>query len=98
MTKTTEDYRKSSVEEVKKASGPMRGKGCLNGINEDILDANELKGAGRKELVILGQIIATPYKRLSPNVTEDDVTRFLRGILKDPGKNLEQAVLPPGHV
>jgi H+-transporting ATPase len=73
--------------------------GNILGIGEDILDANDLKGAGSKELVILGQIIATAlYKALSPNVREEDIARFSKNIIKDLEKTFEHVTLPPGHV
>jgi H+-transporting ATPase len=73
--------------------------GNILGIGEDILDANELKGAGTKELVILGGIIANAlYRKLSPNVTEEEASRFSRGVLRELEKEFEHAVLPPGHV
>lgn len=73
--------------------------GDILGIGEDIIDANELKGTGSKELVILGEAIATAlYKRLSTNVTDDDVARFSRSIIKDLEKTFEHSGLPPEHV
>ena len=99
---TIEEARKLGLS-VKMITGDNRAIarhiGDILGIGEDILDADELKGAGSKELVILGETIATAlYKRLSPNVTENDVARFSKSILKDLEKTFEHAVLPPGHV
>jgi H+-transporting ATPase len=73
--------------------------GDILGIGGDILDSNELKGASSRELVALGEIIATAlYKRLSPQVSEHDVERFSRGIVKDLEETFEHVALPPGHV
>lgn len=100
--KTIEEARKLGMT-VKMVTGDnsaiARHIGNILGIGEDILDADELKGTSNKELMILGQIIAAAlYKRLSPGVTEDDVNRFSRGILKELEKSFAHAVIPAGHV
>ncbi len=69
------------------------------GMGGDILDASELKGASTREMVILGDIIAkTIYKKLSPAVSEHDVRRFSKEVIKDLEKSFETANLPEGHV
>jgi H+-transporting ATPase len=100
--KTIEEARRLGMA-VKMVTGDnsaiARHIGNILGIGGDILDADELKGASNKEFVILGQMIASAlYRKLSPGVTEDDVSRFSRGILKELEKSFAQAVLPAGHV
>jgi H+-transporting ATPase len=99
---TIDEARKLGLD-VKMVTGDntaiARHIGDILGIGGDILDANELKGAGSRELVILGQIIGTAlYRRLSPEVSEHDIERFSRGIIKDLEHTFEHAALPPGHV
>jgi H+-transporting ATPase len=99
---TIDEARKLGLD-VKMVTGDntaiARHIGDILGIGGDILDANELKGAGSRELVILGQIIATAlYRRLSPEVSEHDMERFSRGIIEDLEHTFEHAALPPGHV
>ncbi len=73
--------------------------GDILGIGSDILDANELKGASSREFVILGRVIGTElYRRLSPQVSEQDIERFSRGVVKDLEHTFEHVALPPGHV
>ncbi len=102
-SKATIDEARSLGLDVKMVTGDntaiAQHIGDILGIGSDILDANELKGASSRELVILGQIIATAlYRRLSPGVTENDAVRFSREILKELEKTFEHAELPPGHV
>jgi H+-transporting ATPase len=99
---TIEEARKLGLS-VKMVTGDntaiARHIGNILGIGEDMLDANELKGAGSKQFVVIGQLIATAlYKRLSPNATETDAARFSKGIRKDLEKTFEQVVIAPGHV
>jgi H+-transporting ATPase len=69
------------------------------GINGNILDADELKGASNKELVILGKIIAkTLYKKFSPNISEKDVEQFAKDVVKDLEKDFQSAEMPEGYV
>ena len=99
---TIEEARKLGLS-VKMVTGDntaiARHIGNILGIGEGMLDADELKGAGSKQFVVLGQIIATAlYKRLSPNVTETDAARFSKDILKDLENKFEEMVITPGHV
>jgi H+-transporting ATPase len=69
------------------------------GVGRNILDARELKGAGNKELILLGSIIAdTIYRKLSPNVTERDAAEFAGGVVRDIEKGFEGLALPKGYV
>jgi H+-transporting ATPase len=69
------------------------------GIGDNVLAADELKGASNKELLILGRIIATTlYKKFSPDVSERATQQFARNILKDLEKAFETAEMPEGHV
>ena len=69
------------------------------GIGENILDARDLKGASNKELILLGEVIAkSVYKRLSPGVSEEDVQKIAKGIVKDLEKEFENIELPEGYV
>jgi H+-transporting ATPase len=69
------------------------------GVGRNILDARELKGAGNKELILLGSIIAdTIYRKLSPNVTERDAAKFAGGVAREIEKGFEGLALPKGYV
>ena len=73
--------------------------GNILGIGNNVLDADELKGASNRELVILGQIIAeTLYRKLAHDVTERDVQLFSKGVFKDLERSFESLEMPPGHV
>jgi len=69
------------------------------GIGGNILDANELKGAGNKELFVLGGVISkTLLKKLSPGVPEDDIKQFSKEVMSELEKTFESEEMPRGHV
>jgi H+-transporting ATPase len=69
------------------------------GVGRNVLDARELKGAEDRELVLLGSVIAkTVYRKLSPDVTEEDASKFAEGVVKELEKSFESLALPKGYV
>ena len=69
------------------------------GIGEDIVDARELKGAGTKEFILLGRIIAAAvYRKMSPGISEDDARKFSEAVVKEVEKEFAHTVLPEGYV
>jgi H+-transporting ATPase len=100
--KTIEEARELGLD-VKMITGDnsaiARQIGNILGIGNNVLDADELKGASNRELVILGQIIAeTLYRKLAHDVTERDVQLFSKGVFKDLERSFESLEMPPGHV
>ena len=68
-------------------------------IGENILDARELKGESYKELITLGEIIASVvYKKLSPGITEEAAGAFAKDVIKTLRKEYEKIELPKGYV
>jgi H+-transporting ATPase len=68
-------------------------------IGENILDARELKGESYKELITLGEIIASVvYKKLSPGITEEAAGKFAKDVIKTLRKEYEKIELPKGYV
>lgn len=69
------------------------------GIGKNILDSRDLKGANNKELILLGKVIAKAvYKRLSPDVLEEDAQKVADGIVKDMEREFEKIELPKDYV
>jgi H+-transporting ATPase len=69
------------------------------GIGNNVLAADELKGATNKEFLVLGKILSTAmYKKFYPDVSERDIRRFAKSILRDLEKAFESAEMPEGHV
>jgi H+-transporting ATPase len=69
------------------------------GIGNAILDARELKGESNKELISLGEIIASAvYKKLSKDVAEEDMRKFTAGVVKEIEESLGKVKLPEGYV
>jgi len=68
-------------------------------IGEDILDARELKGESYKELITLGEIIASVvYRKLSPGINEEAAGEFAKDVIKTLRKEYEKIELPKGYV
>jgi H+-transporting ATPase len=68
-------------------------------IGDNIFDARDLRGASTKELVLLGEIISKAvYKKLSPQISEEDARKFAKGVVRDLEKELEDIQLPKGYV
>jgi len=68
-------------------------------IGENIADARDLKGASTRELVFLGEIIAgAVYKKMSPEISEEDAQRFARAVVKDIEREFAKIQLPEGYV
>lgn len=68
-------------------------------IGENLLDAKDLKGAGNKELMLLGKIITRAlYTRLAPNETEREVEKLAKSVVKEIEKQLDYIELPKGYV
>lgn len=68
-------------------------------IGQNILDAKELKGQSNKELLVLGRVLAkTIYKKLSPEISEEEINRFVKGIMHELKKELEGIDLPEGYI
>jgi H+-transporting ATPase len=69
------------------------------GIGDNIFDARDLRGASTKELVLLGEIISSAvYKKLSPEVSQEDAQQFAKGVVKELERELEGIQLPKGYV
>ncbi|MEJ2695501.1 MAG: plasma-membrane proton-efflux P-type ATPase [Candidatus Sulfobium sp.] len=69
------------------------------GVGNNILDARELKGAGNKELILLGSVIARAvYRKLSPDVTEREAGKFADSVVGELEKTFEGLALPKGYV
>ena len=69
------------------------------GLETNILNARELKEGDYREFTILSEIISKAlYKKLKPDVTEDDVDKFTRSVVKEVEEYLENVQLPKGYV
>lgn len=69
------------------------------GIGSEIYNARELSGASTRELVLMGQVIAgTVYRKLAPEVSDEDAQRFAQGVVKALEKEFETLTLPTGYV
>jgi H+-transporting ATPase len=68
-------------------------------IGKNILNAKELKGQGSEELVVLGKILSKAlYKKLSPDISEEEVQQFVKGVIFELEKELENIELPQGYI
>jgi H+-transporting ATPase len=68
-------------------------------IGENILDARERKGESYKELITLGELIASVvYKKLSPGTSEEAAGEFAKDVIKKLRKEYEKIELPKGYV
>ncbi len=69
------------------------------GLGPNILDAKDLRGGDYREYIILTDLISKAiYKRVKPNVTEEEVKRFAKEITKEVEERLENIPLPKGYV
>lgn len=68
-------------------------------IGRTIMDARELKGAGYREFIILGEIVSSAiYRKMSPDITDEDAKRFARKVVGEVRNKLENLELPQGYV
>jgi H+-transporting ATPase len=68
-------------------------------IGSNIMDSRELKGASYREFVILGEVVASAiYRKLGPDVTDEDARRFAKDVVREVRKELEHLELPAGYV
>ena len=69
------------------------------GIGTEVCNARELSGASTRELVLLGEVVAKAvYRKLSPDVDEEDARQFGRKVVKALEKEFENLTLPKGYV
>jgi H+-transporting ATPase len=69
------------------------------GIGTDIFSARELSGASTRELVMLGEVIAKAvYRKLSPDIGEDEAEQFGNSVVKALEKEFANLTLPKGYV
>jgi H+-transporting ATPase len=72
--------------------------GILN-IGGNIADARELKGAGGRDLVFLGEIISRVlYRRMSPNISEDEARKFAQTAVREIEREFAKTKPPEGYV
>jgi H+-transporting ATPase len=71
----------------------------LLSIGQNILNAKELKGQSYEELIALGSVLSkTLYKKLSPDINKDEVEQFVKGVIGELEKELENIELPKGYI
>jgi H+-transporting ATPase len=69
------------------------------GIGTEICNARELSGASTRELVLLGEVVSkVVYRKLSPDVSEEDTLQFGRSVVTALEKEFENLTLPKGYV
>jgi H+-transporting ATPase len=69
------------------------------GIGEAISDARELRGAGNRELVLLGEVIAEAiYRKVAPGASREEVGKFAAGVIGEIEKCFDSIKLPKGYV
>lgn len=69
------------------------------GIGTKIFNARELSGASTRELVLMGEVVANAvFRKLSPDVGEEEAQQFGRSVVKALEKEFENLTLPKGYV
>lgn len=72
---------------------------AILGIGNAIYNARELSGASTRELIVLGEAVASGiYRKLTPGVSEEELRQFAAEIAGTLEKEFEKLTLPKGYV